>query len=122
MLHHVYIIKGCSGGKTPVKDGQTLSNRLSCVAGSPRSSTPATDGAPSPSVTPQSPAIGNSQAIRRESPRKQTGPMANLSDSPAGASAHGLGFALPSDSSQAYNEAPVDSPSNARSSSVATTP
>ena len=48
--------------------------------------------------------------------------MANLSDSPAGASVHGLGSALPSDSSQAYNEAPVDSPSNARSSSVATTP
>ena len=32
--------------------------------------------------------------------------MANLSDSPAGASVHGLGSALPSDSSQAYNEAP----------------
>ena len=47
-----------SGGQTPAREGQTLSTRLACVAAPPRSSTPATDGGPSPLVTPHSPAIG----------------------------------------------------------------
>ena len=104
----------CAVGNQSPSTSLSATLSVSQCAPPTRTSTPASDALPA-QVTLESPTLGNSPPSRRESHREQAGPMANLSGSPVGASAISLSAVITDSPSQAYTEAPADSPPNPRS-------